>query len=75
MHRPWETGKALLFDDSYEHEVWYDGPGAGDVHAGEWGGVRVVLIVDLWHPQLVDAELRERVRRDFGWSEGIPYAP
>jgi hypothetical protein len=36
--RPWEEGKVLLFDDSYEHEVFHDGIGKGP---------RVVLIVDV----------------------------
>ena len=33
--------KVLLFDDSFEHEVWN--------HTSE---PRLVLIVDIWHPQL-----------------------
>ena len=37
--RPWEEGKVLLFDDSYEHEVFHDGLGQGP---------RVVLIVDVY---------------------------
>ena len=57
--RPWEEGKVLLFDDSYEHEVFHEG--------GEEAGSRVVLIVDLWHPEVSDAAAREQVRRDFGW--------
>ena len=57
--RPWEEGKVLLFDDSYEHEVFHEG--------GEEASPRVVLIVDLWHPEVSDAAAREQVRRDFGW--------
>lgn len=41
----------------------------------EHGGVRVVLIVDLWHPELQDDAERERVRHDFAWNDGIPYTP
>ena len=45
--RGWEAGKALLFDDSFEHEVW--NRGSSD---------RVVMIVDFWHPELTDIEVR-----------------
>ncbi len=55
----WREGEVLVFDDSFEHEVFHDGIGP-----------RVVLIVDVWHPQLTNDGLRERVRRDFGWHEG-----
>ena len=39
--RTWEQGKAIIFDDSWEHEV---------IHTGD--DVRVVLIMDIWHPEL-----------------------
>ncbi|XP_054707090.1 aspartyl/asparaginyl beta-hydroxylase-like [Uloborus diversus] len=39
--RKWEEGKVLLFDDSFEHEVWHNG-----------SSYRLVLIVDFWHPEL-----------------------
>lgn len=45
--RSWEEGRGLLFDDSFEHEVW--NRSASD---------RLVLIVDFWHPDLTDAEMR-----------------
>ncbi|XP_013135168.1 PREDICTED: aspartyl/asparaginyl beta-hydroxylase isoform X2 [Papilio polytes] len=45
--REWQLGKVLLFDDSFEHEVWHNGTGA-----------RLVLIVDVWHPHLAAAERR-----------------
>merc|ERR1712238_525582 len=35
----WETGKILLFDDSYEHEVKND-----------TDQVRIVLLIRFWHP-------------------------
>ena len=38
-----EAGKAMLFDDSFEHEAW---------HKGEQ--TRVVLVFDVWHPDLSD---------------------
>lgn len=37
----WEEGKVIMFDDSWEHEV---------VHTGL--AIRVVLIMDIWHPEL-----------------------
>ena len=45
--RQWAEGEVLLFDDSFEHEVWNhtDAP-------------RLVLIVDLWHPALATDEQR-----------------
>ncbi|MDE2148359.1 MAG: aspartyl/asparaginyl beta-hydroxylase domain-containing protein [Gammaproteobacteria bacterium] len=36
---PWEEGKAMIFDDSFNHEVWND-----------TGGYRVVLFVDFARP-------------------------
>jgi aspartate beta-hydroxylase len=41
-----EEGKCFVFDDSFEHEAWNDDPR----HA------RIVLIVDVWHPELSAAE-------------------
>ncbi len=45
--RTWEEGRCLVFDDSFEHEAWNR-----DVRD------RIVLIVDLWHPDLSDDEVR-----------------
>ena len=41
----WVEGKAIIFDDSWEHEVVNEGPEP-----------RVVLIFDIWHPQLPENE-------------------
>ena len=43
--RSWEEGKVLMFDDSYEHEVW-----------NETEQVRVLLLIDLWHPDVTRSE-------------------
>ncbi|MBQ5963067.1 aspartyl/asparaginyl beta-hydroxylase domain-containing protein [Massilia sp. ZL223] len=43
--RAWEPGKAWVFDDTIEHEAWNDS-----------AQLRVVLIFDIWHPQLSAAE-------------------
>ncbi|XP_010902882.2 aspartyl/asparaginyl beta-hydroxylase isoform X13 [Esox lucius] len=39
--RTWEEGKVLIFDDSFEHEVWQDAD-----------SYRLIFIVDVWHPEL-----------------------
>ena len=45
----WEPGKVVVFDDTYEHEAW-----------NRSQQTRVVMIFDVWHPDLSDAE-REAV--------------
>ena len=55
--RVWEEGRLLVLDDSFEHEVW--NPAAHE---------RIVLLVDVWHPQLT-ADEREDVRRHFRFDE------
>uniref|UniRef100_A0A7N6FIN6 Un-named hu7910 n=1 Tax=Anabas testudineus TaxID=64144 RepID=A0A7N6FIN6_ANATE len=39
--REWEEGQVLIFDDSFEHEVWQDAD-----------SYRLIFIVDVWHPEL-----------------------
>lgn len=43
--RLWETGRAWVFDDTIEHEAM-----------NPTGELRVILIVDTWHPDLSAAE-------------------
>lgn len=43
--RIWELGKALIFDDTIEHEAWNDSDQP-----------RVVMIFDIWNPLLTPAE-------------------
>uniref|UniRef100_A0A182PNF1 Aspartyl/asparaginy/proline hydroxylase domain-containing protein n=1 Tax=Anopheles epiroticus TaxID=199890 RepID=A0A182PNF1_9DIPT len=45
--RSWENGKWLIFDDSFEHEVWHNGT-----------ETRLVLVVDFWHPDLTESQRR-----------------
>jgi tetratricopeptide (TPR) repeat protein len=45
--RQWEVGKLLIFDDTIEHEAWNDSDED-----------RVVLIFDIWRPELTAAERR-----------------
>lgn len=49
--RTWTKGKALLLDDSYEHEVWNE----------DTTQKRVILLVDLWHPDVTMQERKEIV--------------
>jgi aspartate beta-hydroxylase len=42
----WREGRAVLFDDTYEHEAW-----------NRSARTRVVLIFDLWHPDLSAVEI------------------
>lgn len=48
--RAWEVGKAFVFDDTIEHEAMNPS-----------GQLRVVLIIDVWHPGLNEGE-RDAVR-------------
>jgi aspartyl/asparaginyl beta-hydroxylase (cupin superfamily) len=55
--RSWEDGKCLIFDDSYEHEVW-----------NTTSERRIVLLVRFWHPLIGDwgeavAHAEENFRR------------
>nr|XP_031548033.1 aspartyl/asparaginyl beta-hydroxylase isoform X2 [Vicugna pacos] len=45
--RAWEEGKVLIFDDSFEHEVWQDA-----------ASFRLIFIVDVWHPELTAQQRR-----------------
>lgn len=48
--REWRMGEAWAFDDTIEHEAWNDA-----------SALRVILILDIWNPQLEPAE-RDVVR-------------
>ena len=59
----WREGELIVFDDSFEHEVW-----------NESGETRIVLIVDFNHPDLPE---KERKRQEdnlevVGWEEDGP---
>jgi aspartate beta-hydroxylase len=62
--REWRVGEAWVFDDTIEHEAWND----ADV-------TRVILIFDIWNPQLTALE-RDLVREvtvacaEYGRAEG-----
>jgi hypothetical protein len=46
--REWREGELLVFDDTIEHEAWNHG-----------GQDRIVLIFDVWRPELSEQERRE----------------
>lgn len=48
----WQEGRCLVFDDSYEHEVWHRGDRP-----------RLVLLVDVLHPDLDEAERSQVLAR------------
>lgn len=41
----WQPGRVVVFDDTFEHEAW-----------NRSDEIRVVLIFDIWHPGLSEAE-------------------
>ena len=43
--RPWEMGKAFVFDDTIEHEAW-----------NQSDKTRVVMIFEIWRPELTEEE-------------------
>ena len=54
----WKEGKAFGFDDSFEHEVVHDGTKD-----------RVVMVVDIWNPDLTEEEVSifsNRLFHEFG---------
>ncbi|ROT70854.1 hypothetical protein C7M84_010873 [Penaeus vannamei] len=44
-NQSWAEGRVIVFDDSWEHEVWHEGDSP-----------RLILIVDVWHPELTEEE-------------------
>jgi aspartate beta-hydroxylase len=44
----WTEGRCIVFDDSFEHEVWHTGRES-----------RVVLLFDVFHPELSEDDKRE----------------
>ena len=39
----WGNGEVFVFDDSFDHEVW---------HNSRLNHPRIILIMDMWHPEL-----------------------
>ncbi|CAJ0610193.1 unnamed protein product [Cylicocyclus nassatus] len=42
--RGWKTGKFIIFDDSFEHELQFEGASSSSL--------RLILLIDLWHPEV-----------------------
>lgn len=61
--RDWRVGEAFVFDDTIEHEA-----------ANDSDEPRVVLIFDVWHPQLAAAErtVVSRLMETGGLDDGSP---
>jgi aspartate beta-hydroxylase len=67
--RPWQEGKCLVFDDSFEHEAWNPSESA-----------RAVLLIDMWHPDISVQDRRQLAseappdevltRQREGWMRG-----
>eukprot|EP00658_Telonema_sp_P-2_P022506 TRINITY_DN189_c0_g1_i4.p1 TRINITY_DN189_c0_g1~~TRINITY_DN189_c0_g1_i4.p1 ORF type:complete len:243 (-),score=70.72 TRINITY_DN189_c0_g1_i4:89-817(-) len=55
QHQAWRQDDVLVFDDAFEHEIRYDGKSE-----------RVVLIVDLWHPDVTTQERELLSYQGFG---------
>lgn len=51
--RGWRTGKFLVFDESFEHELWFEGAASN--------ALRVVLALELWHPEVPLAKRSDTV--------------
>jgi aspartyl/asparaginyl beta-hydroxylase (cupin superfamily) len=60
--RTWEKGRALIFDDSFEHEAWNRGP-----------STRVILLFEIWRPE-ISAEERAALTRLFETIDMSPAA-
>jgi aspartate beta-hydroxylase len=61
--RHWEEGRALMFDDTIEHEAWNDSE-----------DLRAVLIFDVWNPYITPAE-RNLIRAMFEASDASGLGP
>ncbi|VEU44851.1 unnamed protein product [Pseudo-nitzschia multistriata] len=61
--RPYKQNNAIVLDDAYDHEVW-----------NETAENRVVLLVDIWHPDVTQAEkeavveMFQKAKRDGLWK-------
>jgi aspartyl/asparaginyl beta-hydroxylase (cupin superfamily) len=56
----WREGRCLVFDDSFEHEVWHEGDQE-----------RVVLILDVPHPALPEADRERLLERRLSLEEEV----
>ena len=52
----WQTGQLLVFDDSYVHTVWHDSERHRETENSNDERERIVLIFDIWHPDINQSE-------------------
>jgi len=54
----WKEGECIIFDDSFEHEVWNyrKDQSTPSLNTNTTEGERVILLFDLWHPELTNEE-------------------
>ncbi|MDN7489056.1 aspartyl/asparaginyl beta-hydroxylase domain-containing protein [Burkholderia sp. AU45274] len=64
--REWPDGRAIIFDDTFEHESWNDS-----------NEPRVCLLVDIWHPGITRIERDAVERLDAAISQhlGLDFRP
>ena len=48
QYNTWKNGEMMIFDDSFDHEVW---------HNDAKNRTRLILIMDIWHPQLTEMQI------------------
>lgn len=48
QYKTWKNGEMLIFDDSFDHEVFHNDPR---------NGTRLILIIDMWHPHLTENQI------------------
>lgn len=66
--RSWQQGEILIFDDSLEHEVWWRWNGT--LNRADVGEKRIVLVLDIFHPDLPE-EKKAVIRRGFRGSWAV----
>ena len=60
----WQPGKVLVFDDSYEHEVWNKSK----------DHIRAVLLLRFWHPAFCQTEERlDAIHQALAWKQQDEY--
>jgi len=47
-HLTWRNGEIIIFDDSFDHEVW---------HFNALNHSRLILIMDMWHPDMTEYQI------------------
>ena len=53
----WNVGDIVVFDDSFVHTVWHEKQDTDSIRTGGMNE-RVLLLMDIWHPQLDECNKR-----------------